>query len=883
MKNLLNKYRQYTLTDYLLKPEIFKEYLEFCKTNNLSKEKKYIFENLFLTLQYKDNSGNEKLISELQKLIFEVIIYSDFEMELLFESELFNPELQKKLFKEFQKYINKNENLEYSEEQVQYIKYKINYWKLKIQNLYMISLYDKKESILEGNEIRESFDDLIKYINIFKEKDGINNENKNKKCFLLKILYEVCIYSYFKQGNNFLIYLELLIQYYNAFVKIYPNDKKNLYFDIYQMILLSKYFSKYEKIKGINIVIKEEKQINISEENQPFINEDLFALNDINNCDNVLYDDYNNFKDEIDKTKNLYFENLNLNNNDALNNCDINNKNWSNSFSNCINISKLYIDKTLDNYIYYNIGEKFVNSILAKIKNYKGDNNDIQYIKKEITYYAKFFDIAENIIKNESKLKKNYFVDFSNYMAENSLTDNLRLSGLIHCYMINFEQNSKTLKKYLEGCIDFIKNENKIYGIEVINQIQFILIIFKIFYSFSESKDKWSFDKENKISITEELSIQMVSLFVYWLNYDDSSIEENKKGKRKNLKFNTTENIIFIMIESLKNIEHLKILKIIICKVIFFLVYTKHLNENEQTNELFDYIYQTNPKLFMIDKYFDCIMKNIKMKVNDDSYLINLKFDFMGLENKNEYSYNIDLLNFYITNLFQALKILNNKIHKYESLQKNNYYTELNQNLIDYYTSEITNIKKEKFYISFFYMYEADVSDKEVKEAIINGINYLQHSIKDFKIEYMKNDLMNDNTKAKKLYPTFKSKIKQEILYQLILCFVKYKKNLEALILMQYIKNFDTDFAYKLLQNIRDKKEFINIDSLKYIWKIVIFEYLGYYFNKIMNTEALSKIKNLIGRASNHQYFKGHPLRKNFKIVNFFNFLDYLNNIKYKF
>ena len=140
MKNLLNKYRQYTLTDYLLKPEIFKEYLEFCKTNNLSKEKKYIFENLFLTLQYKDNSGNEKLISELQKLIFEVIIYSDFEMELLFESELFNPELQKKLFKEFQKYINQNENLEYSEEQVQYIKYKINYWKLKIQNLYMISL-----------------------------------------------------------------------------------------------------------------------------------------------------------------------------------------------------------------------------------------------------------------------------------------------------------------------------------------------------------------------------------------------------------------------------------------------------------------------------------------------------------------------------------------------------------------------------------------------------------------------------------------------------------------------------------------------------------------------------------------------------------------------
>ena len=47
------------------------------------------------------------------------------------------------------------------------------------------------------------------------------------------------------------------------------------------------------------------------------------------------------------------------------------------------------------------------------------------------------------------------------------------------------------------------------------------------------------------------------------------------------------------------------------------------------------------------------------------------------------------------------------------------------------------------------------------------------------------------------------------------------------------------------------------------------------------NLEAVNKINALIKRISNHQYFKGHPIRKNFKILNFFNFLDFLNNTNY--
>ena len=87
--------------------------------------------------------------------------------------------------------------------------------------------------------------------------------------------------------------------------------------------------------------------------------------------------------------------------------------------------------------------------------------------------------------------------------------------------------------------------------------------------------------------------------------------------------------------------------------------------------------------------------------------------------------------------------------------------------------------------------------------------------------------------------------------------------------------------AYKLLKNICEKNEFIKIECFKYIWKMCLFEYLANYFYNSNNHDALAKIKTLIKRVSNHQFFKGHLLRKNFKIVNFLDFLDYLNNIKY--
>ena len=68
MKSQLNKYRQYTISDFLINTKKFKDYLNFCLEHNLIKEKKYLMDNLLRHLLLKENCGKPKLLSELRKL-----------------------------------------------------------------------------------------------------------------------------------------------------------------------------------------------------------------------------------------------------------------------------------------------------------------------------------------------------------------------------------------------------------------------------------------------------------------------------------------------------------------------------------------------------------------------------------------------------------------------------------------------------------------------------------------------------------------------------------------------------------------------------------------------------------------------------------------------
>ena len=906
MKSQLNRYRQYTISDYLLNINKFKEYLQFCQKNNLKKEKKYIMENLFRTL--KENIANQKSLSELKKLCVLSIIFSDFEIELLFDLEYFNPDIQKKIFIEIQNYLDKNNDMDNIEEIKQYIDSKFNFWRLKLQNQSFQNFIGLN---VEEKEVKESVEKLSNYINI--EKSIYKGKKKNEKSFILKIIYELALFYYFKDLNeNTNKYLDLLINYYNDYIEEYKininsKEHKLFYFDIEKV----KYLCSYNK--------NNKKDKNEYREANNNLNDNFIIVENLDNYDNIINEDYNKYKNEIEKTKTNYKDQLILSNENALNGCELSNKSCVSSLLNCLKITENLIDLTLENYNYFQIGKNFLNSLKNKAdfklknNNNKKDDKDLQYIIKEITYYNYMVELIEKMINNEEKLRKKFFTDLSEYIISNTLTGNLKLSGLIHSNMINFSNNLKTLNSYFLGFINMVNDKTMVYKKETINQITFISKIVQIFYTISDEKTKVIFplDKDIIINIPKDLHIELINIFLFWLSSDDTQNEDNKKKDikktKKNLKYNPSINIIYILIESLKNLDFLKMLRIIISNVLEFVINKMHLNEERNFSDLFEYIYEIKPKLFKINNLLDGVLRNMKVIVNDSTYFINFKINFNESTNRDQYKYKIDSLNFYIKTLFQLLKKINKKIYKYESIEKINKLSKVNKLINDNnnsiiinnnninsneiieqdnnYFDEFYNNKKNKFLVSFYYIIEINSikTDREIKAVIINGINFLQFSMSNFKVEYMRNDLLNDISKVQKLFEQFKSLINQDILFQIILCFIKQKRFLEGIILIQYIKKFDTAVLYNLLQNACEKNDFINIESFKYIWKMIIFEYLSNFFYKNNNYDALAKIKALVKRVSNHQFFKGHPLRKNFKIVNFFNFLDYLNNIKYNF
>ena len=139
---------------------------------------------------------------------------------------------------------------------------------------------------------------------------------------------------------------------------------------------------------------------------------------------------------------------------------------------------------------------------------------------------------------------------------------------------------------------------------------------------------------------------------------------------------------------------------------------------------------------------------------------------------------------------------------------------------------------------------------------------------------------MENITVCTKLYEEFSKEIKKEsnqyILLQFIYLLTCGQRYFEASIFLQYKDKMDYCLAYKLLELSLNNSSSINFELFQYIWKPVYFEYLSNFYFKKKNEEAVNKIKSLLRRISNHQFFKKHPLRKHFKIINFFKLIDNL-------
>ena len=852
MKNESDSIKKYNLSDLLVNTRKFKDFLDSCKKKNLISEKKALMEELISNLQEKKISKNDMALTEYLNNCAFAIIFSDFEVELFFEIKHFNPDLQKNiLFQTINYCCDRQKDLE------SYISTKFQYWILKMKN-YNYSQIDGMKEAISPAEISESISSLKKCVN----QELFDKSEENVQILYLKSIYELGVYYYFnnqfEETNKYFIFLEKNI-------KKNPTLQKYLYFDLTSVSNLMKYINQNNEID------KGDKSIN---------NEQIFNFEE---TDKIINEDYLKYKNEITKI-------LNEKENESQNKEEIKIEK-NDGVLKYLKISEYLFHMTFENINNYYQLKKFLNilnDIYNKKMNLNEENIYMKYIKKEISFHSFLLQIIESLINSQTELPKSFIINLSNIIQENTFTDDLSLSGMIHSSMINFESDYKTIYKYFNDFIEFF-NEIKTgkNNKEIINQIIFIARIMSVIYIILDSKSKIDSlnEKEIIINIEKELHMNIINIFLFWL--------EKEKDKNE-LKYVQHINIIYILIETLKKVEHLKIYKIIVLAVLEFLINQKNIKNKNTSNKIKDtnkstindYIKQLKPKIFKINSLSEEELKYNKKEINYQNLYFSIKVNFIETKEKdnNIQKQSTLILDFYIKKLFEIMELIEDKMQEYEYKKYSLIIKEENVDNNFLISNYPNHLKKKDFLYNFYKLLESN--DKTDKKRISNiiiikkGIDYINNDLSLVKFIYMKNDIINNtNYDINKLYETFKQNINQEILSKLILSLIKNNLILESIVLVQYSKNFNQNLEYSLIRAFYDTKKEINDQCCKYIWKINYFEYLANIFYKNNDIDNLEKIKLIIKKIGNHRFFKDHPFRKHFKIIIFFNFLEYVNSI----
>ena len=860
MKNDSENIKKYNLSDLLVNTRKFKDYLDYCKKKNLISEKKALMEELILKLQDKKISQNTFALTEYLNNFAFTIIFSDFEVELFFQIEHFNPDLQKNiLFQTINYCCDRQKDLE------SYISTKFQFWILKMKN-YNYAKLDVIKNVISDAEINESIESLKKCLN----QENFNKSEENVQILYLKAIYELGVYFYFNnkldEANKHFIFLE-------KNMKNLPELQKFLYFDLSSISNLLKYINQSNNT-NINKKIPD--------------SDNLFELED---TDKIINEDYQKYKNEIIK---INKEKI-INNNNKNVQEETKSENQNSGMLKYLKISEYLIHMTFENINNYPSLKKYLsifNEIFnKKVKIYKEENIYMKYIKKEFSYHSIIFQIIEAIINNNKELPNSFIINLSNTIQRNTFTDSLSLSGMIHSSLINFENDYKIIYKYFNDFVEFLNEiNNGKNNKEIINQIIFVARIISVIYIIIDSKSKINSleEKEIIINIENELHLNIINIFLFWLEKDKDKDE---------LKYAQYINIIYILIETLKKIEHLKIYKIIILGVLEYIINKKNTKNKNNKNTLInnninDYIKQLKPKIFKINSLSEEELKFNKKEINSQNLYFSIKVNFIEAKEKdsNILKQNESNYDFYISKLFEIIELIEDKIKQYEYKTYNQIIVLDNRdenNLNNISISKYPNIlMKKDFLYNFYKILESQNYEKKKISNILlikKGIDYLNNDLNIIKLKYMKNDIINNNNfDINNIYELFKKNINQEILSKLILTLIKNNLILESIVLSQYSKSFNKNLEYALIRAFYDSKKEMKNECFKFIWKINYFEYLANIFNKNNDKENLEQVKMIIKKIGNHRFFKDHPLRKHFKIINFLNFLEYINSILFK-
>lgn len=857
MKNDSESIKKYNLSDLLVNTRKFKDYLDLCKKKNLLSEKKSLMEELIKNLQEKKISQNALALPEYLNNCAFAIIFSDFEAELFFEIPHFNPDLQKNIFFQTINYCcDRQRDLE------SYISTKFQFWILKMKNSNFAKITEGRE-VVSDVEVQESIESLKKCAN----QDIFNKSEDNVQILYLKAVYELGVYYYF---NNDFEEANKYFKFIDKNLKNFQDKQKLFYFDEKSISNLLKYINKNNKIE---------------EGMPPNPEKNIFELEDVSD---IINEDYQKYKNEIENVK----EETIMKNTNEL---DESKKEKLGGILKYLKISEYLFHLTFENFNNYDRLKNYL-SILKeipnkKLNNYKEENIYVKYIKKEISYHSILFQIIESLINKSTELPESFIINLSNIIQQNNFTDDISLSGMIHSSLINFESSYKIIYKYFNDFVEFlneIKSENN--NKEIINQIVFIARIMSVIYIILDSKSKINSlgEKEIIINIEKELHVNIINIFLFWL--------ENDKEKNE-LKYDKNLNIIYILIETMKKVEYLKIYKIIVLAVLEYLINNKNIknknnskdnNKSILINNINDYIKQLKPKIFKLSTLSEEELKYNKKEINSENLYFSIKVNFIETKEKEKDNNILKQIesnyDFYINKLFELIELIEDQIKQYEYKSHTQMSVEQNSNCPNFSVSIYPNILiKKDFLYSFYKMIETTNIDKKKIGNILlikKGIDYINNDLAIVKFNYMKNDLLNNsNYDINKIYELFKKNINQEILSKIILTLIKNNLILESIVLVQYSKSFNQNLEYALIRAFYDSEKEINNECCKYIWKINYFEYLANIFNKNNDRENLEKVKIIIKKIGNHRFYKEDPLRKHFKIVNFFNFLEYINSI----
>ena len=788
MKNDSESIKKYNLSDLLVNTRKFKDYLDLCKKKNLLSEKKSLMEELIKNLQEKKISQNALALTEYLNNCAFAIIFSDFEVELFFEIPHFNPDLQKNIFFQTINYCcDRQRDLE------SYISTKFQFWILKMKNSNFAKITEGRE-VVSDVEVQESIESLKKCAN----QDIFNKSEDKVQILYLKAVYELGVYYYF---NNDFEEANKYFKFIDKNLKNFQDKQKLFYFDEKSISNLLKYINKNNKIE---------------EGMPPNPEKNIFELEDVSD---IINEDYQKYKNEIENVK----EETIMKNTNEL---DESKKEKLGGILKYLKISEYLFHLTFENFNNYDRLKNYL-SILKeipnkKLNNYKEENIYVKYIKKEISYHSILFQIIESLINKSTELPESFIINLSNIIQQNNFTDDISLSGMIHSSLINFESSYKIIYKYFNDFVEFlneIKSENN--NKEIINQIVFIARIMSVIYIILDSKSKINSlgEKEIIINIEKELHVNIINIFLFWL--------ENDKEKNE-LKYDKNLNIIYILIETMKKVEYLKIYKIIVLAVLEYLINNKNIknknnskdnNKSILINNINDYIKQLKPKIFKLSTLSEEELKYNKKEINSENLYFSIKVNFIETKEKekdNNILKQIELnYDFYINKLFELIELIEDQIKQYEYESHTQMPVEQNSNCQNFSMSIYPNILiKKDFLYSFYKMIETTNIDKKKIGNILlikKGIDYINNDLAIVKFNYMKNDLLNNsNYDINKIYELFKKNINQEILSKIILTLIKNNLILESIVLVQYSKSFNQNLEYALIRAFYDSEKEIN-------------------------------------------------------------------------